>query len=64
MTFESALGVRKAVKAGVTVVAEGREVPLKVKPSTLDQELKRADTGALAKIWNKQRKEVPDSLSL
>ncbi len=58
ITFDSALGVRKAVQAGAMVRVNGREVALKVRPSRLEQELKRSDTGALAKIWHKQEREV------
>eukprot|EP01043_Picozoa_sp_COSAG02_P061628 COSAG02_NODE_8318_length_2618_cov_1.533148_2_plen_252_part_00 len=58
VTFDSALGVRKAVQAGAMVSVNGREVALKVRPSRLEQELKRSDTGALAKIWHKQEREV------
>ena len=58
VTFDSALGVRKAVQAGATVRADRREVALKVRPSRLEQELKRSDTGALAKIWQKQERAV------
>jgi hypothetical protein len=58
VTFDSALGVRKAVKAGATARVDGREVSLKVRPSRLEQELKRSDTGALAGIWQKQEREV------
>lgn len=58
VTFDSALGVRKAVQAGATVRADGREVALKVRPSRLEQELKRSGTGALAEIWQKQERAV------
>lgn len=58
VTFDSALGVRKAVQEGATARVDGREVALKVRPVKIEQELKRADTGALAEVWQKQERQV------
>ena len=58
VTFDSALGVRKAVQEGATARVDGREVALKVRPVKIEQELKRSETGALAGIWQKQEKMV------
>ena len=59
ITFESALGVRRAIAAGATArCADGTEVALRVAPAQIDQQLRRSDTGALAKIWGKQQEEV------